>query len=98
MLLSCPTEGKPEPEIRWRKEGKLLLAGNITQTLAGGKIAVDGAELRVDAATNEAAGRYSCEAKNRAGVSEQDFFVDVQSKSNYVWHFGTFFSSTPNST
>ena len=33
MTLSCPTEGKPEPQIIWSKDGQILFPHNISRVV-----------------------------------------------------------------
>lgn len=85
LLLSCTAEGKPEPTIRWSKNGDSLSPGNISQKLGTTAwLAANGAELRIEHVGVEATGRFSCEASNRAGLAEQDFFVDVQGANGWM--------------
>lgn len=77
LVLSCPAEGKPEPTISWSKEGESLTAETIAARVPTARISENGAELYIEQAEPEARGRFSCEAKNRAGSAEQEILVNV---------------------
>ncbi|GMT31155.1 hypothetical protein PFISCL1PPCAC_22452 [Pristionchus fissidentatus] len=75
VTLSCPATGKPEPEITWLKDGEVLTEENIealvtTATLRGN-------EIKIARINSKDAGRFTCEAKNKAGSAEQDVTITV---------------------
>ncbi|VDK20991.1 unnamed protein product [Anisakis simplex] len=71
ILLSCPATGKPEPTIDWYKDGELLTQQNITRRIRSGRL--EGNDLRIARVEVSDGGRFTCEAKNKAGMAEQDF-------------------------
>uniref|UniRef100_A0A7E4UTJ6 Immunoglobulin I-set domain protein n=1 Tax=Panagrellus redivivus TaxID=6233 RepID=A0A7E4UTJ6_PANRE len=75
LTLSCPATGKPEPTIRWFKDGELVLADNITAKIKSGKMR--GNDLRIEGIMLVNGGTFTCEARNDAGVVEQDVNVYV---------------------
>ncbi|XP_028968432.1 Down syndrome cell adhesion molecule-like protein 1 homolog [Galendromus occidentalis] len=60
--LECDAYGFPEPEITWRKDGKILKRSRLLTF---------GGDLR------SPAGRYSCSATNEYGSIEQSFTISV---------------------
>ncbi|KAI1722962.1 immunoglobulin i-set domain-containing protein [Ditylenchus destructor] len=77
--LQCPSTGRPEPTIVWFKNGDRLLPENVTNKVLDSVI--EGSELKVSRAGVGHAGRYSCEATNRAGTAEQDIQVEIMTPS-----------------
>uniref|UniRef100_A0A915CT10 Ig-like domain-containing protein n=1 Tax=Ditylenchus dipsaci TaxID=166011 RepID=A0A915CT10_9BILA len=75
LMLVCPSTGKPEPSITWYKNGELLLESNISRRLSN--VHIEGYELKFTEVGAEHVGRYSCEARNKAGVAEQDVQLEV---------------------
>uniref|UniRef100_F1KPK8 Hemicentin-2 n=1 Tax=Ascaris suum TaxID=6253 RepID=F1KPK8_ASCSU len=75
VLLSCPATGKPEPTIEWYKDGELLKPENITRRIRSGRL--EGNDLRIVRIQVGDTGRYTCEAKNKAGMAEQDVLIYV---------------------
>ncbi|VDM60008.1 unnamed protein product [Angiostrongylus costaricensis] len=75
VTLSCPATGKPEPKITWQKDGELLHPGNITTVIKSAQMI--GSEIKIAAIKEVDSGRFTCEASNKAGTSEQDLIVNV---------------------
>uniref|UniRef100_A0A0M3IE08 Hemicentin-1 n=1 Tax=Ascaris lumbricoides TaxID=6252 RepID=A0A0M3IE08_ASCLU len=75
VLLSCPATGKPEPTIEWYKDGELLKPENISRRIRSGRL--EGNDLRIVRIQVGDTGRYTCEAKNKAGMAEQDVLIYV---------------------
>lgn len=73
VILECPAEGKPVPEIRWLKNGIPfnVVSDNNVVIFDGGK------RLRIALATPEDGGHYMCIATNEAGQAEKEFNLDV---------------------
>ncbi|XP_072176576.1 hemicentin-1-like [Diadema setosum] len=70
-ILSCPAEGYPPPEVRWRKDGRLISAsGRITMTANH--------ELIIDRVQESDSGTYTCVATNSVGSNELNFYLTVQ--------------------
>ncbi|KAK0404397.1 hypothetical protein QR680_017438 [Steinernema hermaphroditum] len=75
MTISCVATGKPEPTIEWYKDGELLVPENVTRKIRHGRIGEAG--ISISRIQKPDAGRYTCEAKNKAGIAEQDVSVFV---------------------
>ncbi|CAD6189244.1 unnamed protein product [Caenorhabditis auriculariae] len=75
VTLSCPVTGKPEPDIVWLKEGEMLFPDNISDLIDSASIV--GNELKISRVKESDSGRYSCEATNKAGSTDQDIFLNV---------------------
>uniref|UniRef100_A0A914V1Q2 Ig-like domain-containing protein n=1 Tax=Plectus sambesii TaxID=2011161 RepID=A0A914V1Q2_9BILA len=75
LTLSCPATGKPDPTIEWLKDGERLTADNVAERISSAQII--GNDLRIAIAKVPHSGRFTCEAKNKAGVAEQDVTVFV---------------------
>uniref|UniRef100_A0A915PVG6 Ig-like domain-containing protein n=1 Tax=Setaria digitata TaxID=48799 RepID=A0A915PVG6_9BILA len=73
VTLSCPVTGKPEPIVEWFKDGELLTPLNITRRIDTGRL--EGNDLKIARVKVMNSGRYTCEAKNRAGMAEQDILL-----------------------
>ncbi|VDP21781.1 unnamed protein product, partial [Onchocerca flexuosa] len=78
ITLSCPVTGKPEPGVEWFKDGELLTQFNITKRIDTGQL--NGNDLKISRVRVVNSGRYTCEAKNKAGMAEQDILLYVMSK------------------
>ncbi|KAJ8376139.1 hypothetical protein SKAU_G00067190 [Synaphobranchus kaupii] len=70
-LLSCVTDGVPQPVISWEKEGTPL-----TDTTGEYTILPSG-ELIIDAAQPEDSGSYTCVATNDVGQDSKTFTLSV---------------------
>ncbi|VDK86259.1 unnamed protein product, partial [Onchocerca ochengi] len=75
VTLSCPVTGKPEPGVEWFKDGELLTQFNITKRIDTGQL--KGNDLKISRVRVVNSGRYTCEAKNKAGMAEQDILLYV---------------------
>ncbi|KAM3729054.1 Hemicentin-1 [Dirofilaria immitis] len=75
ITLSCPVTGKPEPEVEWFKDGELLTQFNITKRIDTGQL--KGTDLKISHVKVANSGRYTCEAKNKAGMVEQEILLYV---------------------
>lgn len=76
VKLECKATGKPAPEIRWYKEEKEIKSSKhieITTTAEGTQVAL------IKNAEVADAGKYKCEAKNKAGVAKTVASLDVKS-------------------
>uniref|UniRef100_A0A183D5H3 Ig-like domain-containing protein n=1 Tax=Gongylonema pulchrum TaxID=637853 RepID=A0A183D5H3_9BILA len=73
--LSCPVTGKPEPTVEWFKDGELLAPHNITSKIRTGQL--EGNDLKISRVQVGNSGRFTCEAKNKAGMTEQDILLYV---------------------
>ena len=70
--LVCVASGVEEPEIQWLQNGRPLGSSGTKYRLLD-----DNSKLELIHAQIEDAGRYTCIAKNQAGVADQDFEVSV---------------------
>ncbi|CAB3399927.1 unnamed protein product [Caenorhabditis bovis] len=75
VVLSCPATGKPEPDITWYKDGEGLNEDNIKNVIASGVL--EGNELKIESVQDQDSGRYTCEAENVAGSTEQEVNLNV---------------------
>ncbi|XP_061867610.1 hemicentin-2 [Colius striatus] len=69
--LYCDTNAIPPPQLTWYKDGEPLSPGPGVQVLLGGRV------LRLRAARQEDAGRYSCEAAGTAGHGRLHYELEV---------------------
>ncbi|TKR80926.1 hypothetical protein L596_014897 [Steinernema carpocapsae] len=89
IIISCLATGKPEPTIEWYKDGELVVPENITRKIQNGRIGENG--ITISRILKPDSGRYTCEAKNKAGIADQDVTVFVMSKRSLrlrylYWH------------
>ncbi|XP_077287306.1 hemicentin-1-like [Arctopsyche grandis] len=68
-VLDCHAVGFPEPNIRWSKNGELLVK-NSTDIMFN-----DYGRLNITNVTDKTAGKYMCDAENNAGLSQKMFYV-----------------------
>ncbi|CAB1319698.1 unnamed protein product, partial [Coregonus sp. 'balchen'] len=72
VVLPCHAQGRPEPSVSWTKSGaKLGSRGGSYRVLPTGV-------LEITAATLSHAGRYTCSARNPAGVAHKHITLTVQ--------------------
>nr|XP_046206515.1 hemicentin-1-like [Oncorhynchus gorbuscha] len=72
VVLPCHAQGIPEPTVSWTKSGaKLGSRGGSYRILPTGV-------LEITAATPSHAGRYTCSARNPAGVTHKHITLTVQ--------------------
>ncbi|CAI5454959.1 unnamed protein product [Caenorhabditis angaria] len=76
ITLSCPATGKPEPDIKWYKDGEELTIDNIDGIVPSGEL--NGNELKIMRVKDKDSGKYSCEAINAAGSTDQEIGLNVQ--------------------
>lgn len=77
ITLSCPATGDPDPQVIWLRNGEILHESNVSTRVNYGKIYDE--ELKITKIGVEHAGRYTCEARNKAGIAEQDIQLNVLS-------------------
>ncbi|XP_029988074.1 hemicentin-1 [Sphaeramia orbicularis] len=71
ITLSCEASGNPVPEIKWQKDGQLLVPDGRHQVLSHGRF------LQISGAQVSDTGRYSCLASNTAGDRSRHFNLNV---------------------
>ncbi|KFP01647.1 Hemicentin-1, partial [Calypte anna] len=72
VIISCTASGVPVPSVHWTKNGiKLLPKGDGYRILPSGAVEIAAAQL-------EHAGRYTCLARNLAGVAHRHAVLHVQ--------------------
>ncbi|XP_028442534.1 hemicentin-1 isoform X1 [Perca flavescens] len=71
ITLTCEASGNPVPEIKWLKDGQLLLPDRRHQVLSHGRF------LQISGAQVADTGRYSCLASNSAGDRSRHFNLNV---------------------
>lgn len=67
--------GNPVPDIKWQKDGQLLMADRRHQVLSHGRF------LQITGAQVADTGRYSCLASNSAGDRSRHFNLNVLGKN-----------------
>ncbi|KAK3592726.1 hypothetical protein CHS0354_007728 [Potamilus streckersoni] len=70
-VLYCPVVGNPVPEILWLKNGEPVQMDNRIQIQSGG------IQLKIQNATVNDTGLYTCTARNSAGYDDVDYNLDV---------------------
>nr|XP_012807460.2 hemicentin-2 [Jaculus jaculus] len=71
LVLECPVEAEPAPEIKWHRGGVLLREDAHTQFPGEGRF------LQLQALSTADGGDYSCTAHNPAGSTSVDFHVEI---------------------
>ncbi|XP_042370765.1 hemicentin-1 [Plectropomus leopardus] len=71
ITLTCQASGNPVPEIKWLKDGQLLVPDRRHQVLSHGRF------LQISGAQVADTGRYSCVASNTAGDRSRHFNLNV---------------------
>ncbi|XP_029295180.1 LOW QUALITY PROTEIN: hemicentin-1 [Cottoperca gobio] len=72
VVLPCHVQGRPQPTVTWTKGGvKLGVRGGSYRVLPTGV-------LEITAAVPSHAGRYTCSARNPAGVAHKHISLSVQ--------------------
>ncbi|MED6274712.1 Hemicentin-1, partial [Characodon lateralis] len=71
ITLTCEASGNPSPEIKWLKDGQLLLPDRRQQIVSYGRF------LQIFEAHVADIGRYSCVASNSAGERRRHFNLNV---------------------
>ncbi|XP_038571298.1 hemicentin-1 isoform X2 [Micropterus salmoides] len=71
ITLTCEVSGNPVPEIKWLKDGQLLVPDRRNQVLSHGRF------LQISGAQVVDTGRYSCLASNSAGDRSRHFNLNV---------------------
>ncbi|XP_071373120.1 hemicentin-1, partial [Centroberyx affinis] len=71
ITLTCEASGNPVPEIKWLKDGQLLVPDRRHQVFSHGRF------LQISVAQVADTGRYSCLASNSAGDRSRHFNLNV---------------------
>uniref|UniRef100_H0VN85 Hemicentin 2 n=1 Tax=Cavia porcellus TaxID=10141 RepID=H0VN85_CAVPO len=71
LVLECPVEAEPAPEIEWHRDGVLLQVDTHTQLPKHGRF------LQLQALSTADSGHYSCTARNQAGSTSVAFHVEI---------------------
>lgn len=77
LILNCPVEGHPKPNISWFKDGKFVSENDQIKLQESGKI------LNIPETINHDQGNYSCLAKNDQGQVELTFTVLILSPPKF---------------
>ena len=73
ITLTCSVSGVPSPDIQWLINGRPV----DLQAQPRLRVTADGQQLDILDAELTDAGRYTCIAKNDAGVADRDFDLQV---------------------
>ena len=79
VLLECPVEGIPPPEVRWLKDSKPLI---LTKHMA---LVSEGRQLEIANAQVSDTAVYTCIAINEAGELTRNFELDVLGKHHTLY-------------
>ncbi|KAJ8334092.1 hypothetical protein SKAU_G00397310 [Synaphobranchus kaupii] len=71
VTFTCRAYGSPEPEVTWQRRGRQIEDSERYMLKARGSI------LKVKSITQEDGGSYTCIARNKAGVVQQELFLKV---------------------
>ncbi|XP_063100238.1 hemicentin-2 isoform X2 [Cavia porcellus] len=82
LVLECPVEAEPAPEIEWHRDGVLLQVDTHTQLPEHGRF------LQLQALSTADSGHYSCTARNQAGSTSVAFHVEIHTLSFCPPHSG----------
>ena len=74
LILPCPAEGTPRPQITWFKNGQPVTGKELGLAL------LDDGSLEITSAQAGDSGDYRCQAENIAGVAGLEVNVKVLSK------------------
>ncbi|VUZ55036.1 unnamed protein product [Hymenolepis diminuta] len=81
MELLCKVEGDPNPEIEWRKDGRLVTPkrgvgapGGLSEVV----LSPDGSTLTVYSVSDATSGIFTCSAINTHGAVSKEFHVTVK--------------------
>ena len=81
VTISCTATGNPEPDVEWKRDGKVRVSGKSTASLTFSSI------------NKTDAGTYTCTDRNREGTTDYQVTVVVNCKYLITWTFGdTYFS------
>ena len=78
VLLECPVEGIPPPEVRWLKDTMPLVLTKFMTLVS------DGRQLEIANAQVSDTAVYTCIAINEAGELTRNFELDVLGKLMYL--------------
>ena len=79
IILNCDVSGTPTPTIEWLVDGRPLNPGPRFRLLS------DNRQLEIVEAQVPDQARYTCIAKNPAGVANRDFDLDVLGTYPVMW-------------
>ena len=79
IILNCDVSGTPTPTIEWLVDGRPLNPGPRFRLLS------DNRQLEIVDAQVPDQARYTCIAKNPAGVANRDFDLDVLGTYPAIW-------------
>ena len=74
-VIKCHVTGVPTPAVQWHFNGQLIDRSNQRYDITR-----DGRTLRINDVQVNDAGRYTCVAKNAAGIAERDFNLEALGK------------------
>ncbi len=83
IIIKCGVHGTPAPKVQWLLNNGALDTRNLRY-----RIFDDGYQIEISNAELSDTGRYTCIAKNEAGIVDHDFDLEVLSKYH---HFNLYF-------
>ena len=81
MTMHCHVTGVPSPDIEWLNNGRPLDHADPRI-----RVGADGRQLDIINSELSDAGRYTCIAKNDAGIVDRDFDLEVLGMSVYCFY------------
>ncbi|VDN96274.1 unnamed protein product [Rodentolepis nana] len=81
LELQCKVEGDPNPEIEWRKDGRMVTPKRGVGApggLSGVVLSPDGSTLTVYSVSDSSSGIFTCSAFNTHGAVSKEFHVNVK--------------------
>ena len=74
-MITCSAEGRPTPEITWRRMNTLLNSPRSENNIFINSSSEGRSELRIINLTRSGGGQYSCTATNEVGNDTRSFEV-----------------------
>ena len=94
ISLECPATGIPSPTVSWMKDAQPLRTDRCESVNSYAyphnycrvTLSTNNQTLKIDPVATGDEGRYTCMATNKAGNAEQDFNLEVLSRSPAPTH------------
>jgi Immunoglobulin I-set domain len=78
-VIKCHVTGIPVPQVQWLFNGQL-----VDQADKRYEVVEDGGTLKIHDVMVADSGRYTCVAKNAAGIAERDFNLEVNGRWRHM--------------